>query len=335
MDSVPSRPYIEEFLQRRSASLSISSEHAEKKVPASGRCRESNNFASFPTEFQSSIEKLWNDQRVLSYGISHLSSLQKKQHDFQFRSTQEELEDQQELCLWTKKLSMMLSKLHKHLRALDLLIYQHANSPKKKLSVTKLRICKNVRLHVSLLIDDMRTQLENNQIDHLSFMSHRKAQQARKSFGQRGRTTLSESNYSTRSPSPGKIGKEEESSEHLLETYIDRGLNISEMSMLIEHEQITKQREKEMNAITKSISDLHDVFCDVQGLVVTQGTILDQIHYNLQQVNQHVQSGVDDLTKALSYQGTTKYKFIFLALFLLIISFLISTTIRLSSRKGR
>lgn len=59
-----------------------------------------------------------------------------------------------------------------------------------------------------------------------------------------------------------------------------------------------RQREKEMNCILKSFAELNQIFHEVNTLVVDQGSALDRIDYNLEQVEHHVEMGAVSLEKA-------------------------------------
>lgn len=56
-----------------------------------------------------------------------------------------------------------------------------------------------------------------------------------------------------------------------------------------------------MNEIAKSISQLADVFKDLQAMVIDQGTILDSVEYNIEQTAVHVQEAVKELKIATTY----------------------------------
>jgi len=61
-------------------------------------------------------------------------------------------------------------------------------------------------------------------------------------------------------------------------------------------------REKELNNITKSINDLNQLFRDISEFVVEQGTILDQIEYNVDLAATKTEEGLKQLKKADQYQ---------------------------------
>ncbi|XP_054154502.1 syntaxin-16-like [Oppia nitens] len=70
-------------------------------------------------------------------------------------------------------------------------------------------------------------------------------------------------------------------------------------------------RDQEMNAIVKSIGELNQVFQDINTLVITQGSVLDRIDYNVETVQHRVEDGVLALSKAeKSMRSARKMKLI-------------------------
>lgn len=96
--------------------------------------------------------------------------------------------------------------------------------------------------------------------------------------------------------------------------------NSSDQLQLMETtDQIASTREKEINEIAKSINGLLIIFKELQTMVIDQGTILDRIDYNIEQVNTNMEESVVQLTKATKYQKKTQKKMIVCFLILLII----------------
>ena len=46
---------------------------------------------------------------------------------------------------------------------------------------------------------------------------------------------------------------------------------------------ISKERNKEIDQIVKTVNDLKEIFQEVAEMVISQGTILDRIDYNIYQ----------------------------------------------------
>ncbi|KAF8326604.1 t-SNARE, partial [Cantharellus anzutake] len=79
-----------------------------------------------------------------------------------------------------------------------------------------------------------------------------------------------------------------------------------------------EQRNREIAEIAKSITQLADIFKDLQNMVIDQGTILDSIEYNVEQTSRHVSEAVKELDIATKYQRNTgRRKCIFLLILII------------------
>uniref|UniRef100_A0A0N5A573 t-SNARE coiled-coil homology domain-containing protein n=1 Tax=Parastrongyloides trichosuri TaxID=131310 RepID=A0A0N5A573_PARTI len=105
-------------------------------------------------------------------------------------------------------------------------------------------------------------------------------------------------------------------------------LNVMQIQQIMENETMSKEREKYIMDVSKSIYDLNSLFKDLAELVVNQGTILDRIDYNIENANIRVKSGLTNIRKADHYQRKNqKMKLIFiLSIIVLVLLFLIIIT---------
>lgn len=79
-------------------------------------------------------------------------------------------------------------------------------------------------------------------------------------------------------------------------------LSSGDQQLMVEsNTSMVEQREREIKQIVKSIAELNDIFKDLACMVADQGTVLDRIDYNLEQVQTHVSSGLQQLQKAQTY----------------------------------
>jgi len=62
------------------------------------------------------------------------------------------------------------------------------------------------------------------------------------------------------------------------------------------------QRSHEIDTIVTSISDLATIFHDLNSLVVEQGTVLDRVDYNVEQMSVDVKGALAELGTAHGYQ---------------------------------
>ncbi|MCO5579751.1 hypothetical protein L7F22_033611 [Adiantum nelumboides] len=83
-----------------------------------------------------------------------------------------------------------------------------------------------------------------------------------------------------------------------LEDDDDLGFGKQRSSQMKRVEKMTLEREKEISQIVESVNDLAQIMKDLSVLVIDQGTIVDRIDYNLQNVSSSVEQGVKQLERA-------------------------------------
>lgn len=78
----------------------------------------------------------------------------------------------------------------------------------------------------------------------------------------------------------------------------DLGFGRQHLSRVKKAEKMTIEREKEISQIVESVNDLAQIMKDLSVLVIDQGTIVDRIDYNLENVAASVEQGVKQLERA-------------------------------------
>ncbi|RDW59840.1 T-snare protein-1 [Coleophoma cylindrospora] len=78
------------------------------------------------------------------------------------------------------------------------------------------------------------------------------------------------------------------------------------------------QREREINDIAQGIIELADIFKELQGMIIDQGTMLDRIDYNVERMAVDVKGADKELKVADGYQKKTTKRKIILLLILLV-----------------
>ncbi|KAK3198330.1 hypothetical protein Dsin_021745 [Dipteronia sinensis] len=71
-----------------------------------------------------------------------------------------------------------------------------------------------------------------------------------------------------------------------------------QMAKLKKSEAVTAEREREIQQVVESVNDLAQIMKDLSVLVIDQGTIVDRIDYNVQNVATTVEEGLKQLQKA-------------------------------------
>ncbi|GFX12185.1 syntaxin-16 [Trichonephila clavipes] len=100
------------------------------------------------------------------------------------------------------------------------------------------------------------------------------------------------------------ISRNNESSvfDSLDDSFTQSFLSAGDQQLIVEsNTSMVEQREREIKQIVKSIAELNDIFKDLACMVADQGTVLDRIDYNLEQVQTQVSSGLQQLQKAQTY----------------------------------
>lgn len=84
--------------------------------------------------------------------------------------------------------------------------------------------------------------------------------------------------------------------------------------------QIVNQRDEEVIRIAKSIEELAQIFKELAVLVIDQGTILDRIDFNMEQVIDNTHQGLKQLEKAEEHQkNATAFRCIIVLVILIVV----------------
>jgi syntaxin 16 len=116
------------------------------------------------------------------------------------------------------------------------------------------------------------------------------------------------------------LGEDEESAEQadhrreLERRMMDPGFTDEQMAYLLLHEDIVSEREQGIDEILQAITELSEMFRDLNQMVIEQGTVLDRIDYNLEQAEKHTGGAVKELDKASEYQRKARMKMCILLL---------------------
>ncbi|KAI9754862.1 MAG: hypothetical protein M4579_004519 [Chaenotheca gracillima] len=107
-------------------------------------------------------------------------------------------------------------------------------------------------------------------------------------------------------------------------SYSQSTLQQTTMKPLTSNDATIMQREREITDIAKGIIELSDIFRELQGMIIDQGTMLDRIDYNVERMAVDVKGADKELTVASGYQRkTTKRKIILLLVILVVGMFIL------------
>ncbi|KAK9491720.1 t-SNARE [Lipomyces doorenjongii] len=111
------------------------------------------------------------------------------------------------------------------------------------------------------------------------------------------------------------------------QSQIQQSARVAESS----NDTVIRQREAEITQIAQGIIELADIFKELQTMVIDQGTLLDRIDYNIENMKVHVKAADTELRQAAHYQRRTqKCKII---IFLSLLVFLLMVVIYFKFRR--
>ncbi|CAF0902955.1 unnamed protein product [Rotaria sp. Silwood1] len=97
-----------------------------------------------------------------------------------------------------------------------------------------------------------------------------------------------------------------------------------QLQLTSQNVEFLEKRDKEIREVLKSIEDVNEIFRDVAALISNQGTILDQIEYNIENTAVQIEKGNKHLTKAVEHkQRGLKFKLILIGVVVLVVLFII------------
>lgn len=104
---------------------------------------------------------------------------------------------------------------------------------------------------------------------------------------------------------------------------IQRQKNDTQLQMQVQQSGVSEdfllQREREIYKISQSVVEISVIFKELENIVIDQGTILDNVVYNLDRTSEQVQGADKELKKAEGYQKqTNKCKLVFFLVLLIL-----------------
>ena len=103
---------------------------------------------------------------------------------------------------------------------------------------------------------------------------------------------------------------------------------LAHLQVVDDMDKLAAERDEEIRKIVESIEELSAIFKELAVLVIDQGTILDRIDYQMEQVVEQVEDGVQHLERAEEYQKSARPRY---CICFLLITITILLTVPLSA----
>lgn len=116
-----------------------------------------------------------------------------------------------------------------------------------------------------------------------------------------------------------KVVEQQLENDALMDQYLQKGMTQDQIETIMLNQQMADDRVKEFERIYTSIKSLHEMFKDLNSLVIEQGAVLDRIDYNMTITHTRVQKARTELEQAARYQSAGTFKLCVMFMIVLII----------------
>ncbi|KAJ1460282.1 t-SNARE [Pelagophyceae sp. CCMP2097] len=106
------------------------------------------------------------------------------------------------------------------------------------------------------------------------------------------------------------------------------GFNEQQLAAVVDIEALVSERDNEIRKIAESIQELSTIFKELAVLVIDQGTLLDRIDFNMEQVAEHTRKGVVEIEQAEQYQKAARPRICIAVLMLFICIMLVALVVK-------
>jgi syntaxin 16 len=177
----------------------------------------------------------------------------------------------------------------------------------------ELSILRNAKMCLVNELGNLSKQVRDSQRSYLRALEKQKAVRERWAGGQHQREV-----------------EDRLSRQAQVDECLQRGCTQEQVDAIMLNSRLAEERDQEFQNILNNIKSLHEMFQDLNTLVIEQGTMLDRIDHNMTVTHERVVQGRKQLEKAQKHQEAGTFKLCVLLLVVMIIGFLIALMIKIA-----
>lgn len=253
-----------------------------------------------------SLAPAWVDtvDEVRHYNITNIKKkmedLSKLHSQHLLRIFDDRPEEQHEIEILTEEITRLFRDSEKKIKEIEFISSNKAEDDKRQEIIIK----KNIQRTLASEVQELSIKFRKNQRDYLNRM--------------RGKEASAKDLFSM------DVGNKANNADANTSAYVDidepydKGFSSDQVKLVDDQLAIIQQRDQQIDSILKSVNDLAEIFKDLSMLVIDQGTLLDRIDYNVEQVVQHVKKAHEELVVANTEQKKSRTKYCILLLLMMI-----------------
>ncbi|XP_031564081.1 syntaxin-16-like isoform X3 [Actinia tenebrosa] len=256
---------------------------------------------TLPPQWIDFVEEIQYDITRIKQRMTDLSTL----HDRHLNrpTLDDSIDEEQTIEITTKEITQMFHQCQSAI--------QRMGKQSRGASKQEQRILKNVISSLAVSLQDLSTNFRKSQSSYLKRLKNREERE--RQFFDTGLPSTSSALMNE-----DVVGDDE---------LYDRGFTSEQMRLVEDNTAIIELREKEIQSIVQSISELNEIFRDLATMIVEQGTILDRIDYNIEQASVKVEQGLEQLKKAEQHQKSSRKMLCIILISVILIILLVALVI--------
>ncbi|KAI9188050.1 t-SNARE affecting a late Golgi compartment protein 2 [Blastocladiella emersonii ATCC 22665] len=256
------------------------------------------HIRDLPPAWVDTVEEIESTIDRIQQQLNNLETLQKKHllPGFDDRSDTEASIDAA-----THGVTTMFKQCQKQIKAFEANHQAAAVAARKRgapMSQQELKLHQNVTSSLAARVSTLSTQFRKGQSNYVSRLKNRSAKA---------------------SPLFSLSDTEDEESGGGGGGTMSSAFTDQQVTQVAQNEDVIRTREREIEEIAKTMTEIAELFRDMHTMVIDQGSLLDRIDYHLEVAATNVEKGNEELDKAVVYQASARKKMLIYLLCLAIL----------------